>query len=141
LIILIAVRAQKVFELRVPPNAVVAPDLAALVSQNGGRITQQECNDFTVAFTHFDKNNEEKDSWVLGNRAAWEGFRASLHSPWLQTELKPGTSFSGPMLLRFKQELSGEAIRLRNIDDEDIELALQKLIQECESEGGYIRVQ
>jgi len=141
LTIFFAVKAKKTFELRVPPSAVVAPDLAALIAQQGGRISQQDCSDFTVTFTHFDKNKKERDSWVLGDRSAWDSFCASLHSPWLRAELKPGTSFSGQALLRFKQELSGEAIRLRNIDDESVQQALQRLIQECESEGGYVRVQ
>jgi hypothetical protein len=141
LTIFFAVKGKKTFELRVPPNAVVAPDLAALIAQQGGRISQQDCSDFTVTFTHFDKNKKERDSWVLGDRSAWDSFRASLHSPWLRAELKPGTSFSSHALLRFKQELSGEAIRLRNIDDESVQQALQRLIQECESEGGYVRVQ
>jgi hypothetical protein len=136
-----AVKGKKTFELRVPLGAVVAPDLAALIARQGGRISRQDCSDFTVTFTHFDKNKKEKDSWVLGDRPAWDSLRASLHSPWLRAELKPGTSFSGQTLLRFKQELSGEAIRLRNIDHESVQQALQRLIQECESEGGYIRVQ
>jgi hypothetical protein len=141
LTIFFAVKRKKTFELRVPPGAVVAPDLATLIAQQGGRISRQDCSDFTVTFTHFDKNKKERDSWVLGDRSAWDSFRASLHSSWLRAELKPGTSFSGQPLLRFKQELSGEAIRLRNIDHESVQQALQRLIQECESEGGYIRVQ
>ena len=140
LTIFVAVKEKKTFELRVPPSAVVAPDLAALIAQQGGQISQQDCSDFTVTFTHFDKSKKKRDSWVLGDRSAWDSFRASLHSP-LRAELKPGTSFSGQALLRFKQELSGEAIRLRNIDDESVQQALQRLIQECESEGGYVRVQ
>ena len=141
LTIFFAVQGKKAFELRVPPGAVVAPDLAALIAQQAGRISQQDCSDFTVTFTHFDKNKKERDSWVLGDRSAWDSFRASLQSSWLRGELKPGASISGEPLLRFKQELSREAIRQRNIDNESIQLALQRLIQECETEGGYIRVQ
>ena len=40
LTIFFAVKAKKTFELRVPPSAVVAPDLAALIAQQGGRISQ-----------------------------------------------------------------------------------------------------
>jgi hypothetical protein len=136
-----AVNGKKTFELRVPPNAVVERDVAALIAQHGGRVSHQDCSDFTVTFTHFDKNKKERDSWVLGDRVAWGSFRASLSSSWLRTELKPGASLSGQSLLRFKQELSQEAISHRNIDDESIQKALQRLIQECESEGGYLLVQ
>lgn len=141
LTIFFAVNGKKSFELRVPPNAVVAQDLAALILQQGGQISRQNCSDFTVTFTHFDKSKKEKDSWVLGDRAAWENFRTSLHSSWLRTELKPGVSFTGQPLLRLKQELSGEVIRLQNIDGENLQHALQRLVQECESDGGYILVQ
>ncbi|MBI5753289.1 MAG: hypothetical protein HZA59_14275 [Hydrogenophilales bacterium] len=136
-----AVKEKKTFELRVPPKAVVAPTLSALIAEQGGRVSQRDCSEFTVTFTHFDKNKKEKDSWVLGDRAAWDSFHSSLRSTWLRAELKPGASFSSHPLQRFKQELIHEAIPFRNIDDESIQQALQRLIQECESDGGYILVQ
>jgi hypothetical protein len=98
LTIFFAVKEKKTFELRVPPSAVVAPDLAALIAQQGGQISQQDCSDFTVTFTHFDKSKKERDSWVLGDRSAWDSFRASLHSPFasgIETRhflFRPGTS-------------------------------------------------
>jgi hypothetical protein len=141
LAIFFAVEGKKTFELRIPPGAVVAPDLAALIAQYGGRISHQDYSDFTVTFTHFDKNKKERHGWVLGDRTSWESFHTTLNSSWLRAELKPGASLSGQLLLRFKQELSGEAIGLRNIDGEIVQEALQRLIRECESKGGYIRVQ
>jgi hypothetical protein len=141
LTIFFAVKDKKAFELRVPAGAAVDPDLVSLIKQQGGRISEQSCPEFTVSFTHFAQDGTEKDSWVLGDRAAWDTFRSSLKSAWLREELKPGASVSGQALRRLKQELSGEAIRQRNIDDENIQQALQRLVQECESQGGNIRVQ
>ena len=141
LTIFFAAKNKKTFELRVPPSASVDQGLVILIKQQGGRILEQNCTDFTVSVTHFSKDGKERDSWVLGDRAAWDTFRSSLQSPWLRAELKPGTSVSGNALGRLKRELSVEAIHQRNIDDESIQQALQRLIQECESQGGHILVQ
>lgn len=139
--IFFAVNGKKQFELRVPPGAVVDPDLANLIKQQGGRISEQSCPEFTVSLTHFAQDGKEKDSWVLGDRAAWDTFRSSLKSAWLIEELKPGASISGQAIRRLRQELTGEVIRQQNIDNENVQQALQRLVQECESQGGHIRVQ
>lgn len=141
LTIFFAAKGKKTFELRVPAGAAVDPSLASLIKQQGGRVSEQSCPEFTVSFTHFAQDGKEKDSWVLGDRSAWDTFRSSLKSFWLREELKPGASVSGQALRRLKEELAGELIRQRNIDDESIQEALQRLVQECEAQGGHIRVQ
>lgn len=139
--IFFAVKDKKIFDLRIPEGARVDPSLAGLIKQQGGRISHKSCSDFTVSFSHFSKSGEEGDSWVLGDRLAWDSFRLSLKSSWLRDELQPGVTLSGQSLHRLMQELSGEDIRQRNIDDENIQQALYRLAQECDAQGGYIRVQ
>jgi hypothetical protein len=136
-----AAEGKKTFELRVPPGAVIDPDLVSLIKRQSGRISHQSCSEFTVSFSHFSLDGRERDSWVLGNRSAWNNFRSSLKSSWLREELKPGASISEQAILQLKKELSGEVIRQQNIDDESVQQALQRLVQECESQGGHIRVQ
>jgi hypothetical protein len=141
LVLFFAVNGKKNFELRVPINANVDGQLSALITQQGGKILKQDCSDFTVSVTHFDKDGKERDSWVVGDNHAWGSLIQSLHSPWLKSELKPNASFSRESLLRLEQELSKERISLKNIDNENIQEAMQRIVQECKVEGGYVLVQ
>jgi hypothetical protein len=113
LVLYFAVKGKKNFELRVPANASVDDQLSALITQQGGKILKQDCSDFTVSVTHFDKDGKERDSWVVGDKQAWGSFIQALHSPWLKSELKPNASFSQQSLLRLEQELSKERLRYR----------------------------
>jgi hypothetical protein len=141
LVLYFAVKGKKNFELRVPANASVDGQLSVLITQQGGKILKQDCSDFTVSVTHFDKDGKERDSWVVGDNQAWDSLIQSLHSPWLKSELKPNASFSQESLLHLEQELSKERISLKNIDNENIQEAMQRIIQECKVEGGYVLVQ
>lgn len=141
LVIYFAVKSQKAFELWVPADAVIEPSITTLISKVGGSIRKQECRDFSISVTHFDSSEIEKDSWVLGDRDQWIRFKDALHSPWLKSSLKVGASFSSDLLKRLDEELSKEQVSLKNIDDENIQIALSRLIQECRSQGGSIVIQ
>ena len=136
-----AANDHKHFELRVPMNAKVDPKLSTLLSQHGGSIRNCDSKDFTISVTHFDKDGKERDSWVLGDNDAWNLLLQSLRSPWLKSEMKPGAIFSNSSLLRLEQELLQESLQLKNIDHENVQVALQRNVQDCISEGGYIVLQ
>ncbi|WP_265214557.1 hypothetical protein [Herbaspirillum lusitanum] len=136
-----AIEGKKTFKLVTPPNTDIENELLQSIVKFGGKVEYHDCKSFSVSVSHFDQNGLEKDSWVLGDEIAWASLLSSCSSAWIKAELKPGAKFGGESLLRFEQEISLEHIQHKNIDNEDLKLALQRIIRECKTHGGYVLIQ
>jgi hypothetical protein len=141
LALFMAVESGRTFVLAVSPSARVDLGLEAHIRQFGGEVVRGEIREYSIYLGAIDRNGEEGDGWVAGDRQLWDSVLAGLSSPWLRDRLRVGESVSTRELRQFRDLLAGEIVRARNIDDEDIHQALLRLAAEATQVGGSVFVQ
>ena len=127
--------------LKVPPGATVDDWLRAEIEKQGGAVIEGEVTDYSVYFGHVLRNGYEVDGWVFGEAAAYRSFVDALKSAWLKEHLRPGLTIADIDLMILESELRSELIDAKNIDGENVKLALGNLAKSAKSEGGLVFVQ
>jgi hypothetical protein len=136
-----AVQSGRAFALAVSPSAQVDETLAAHIRRHGGNVVRAAIQHYSVYVGAAGPDGGEGDGWVAGDGGLWASVLAGLRSPWLRDRLRVGGSVAAGELARFRDTLGTEAIRARNVDDEDIGQALLRLAGEALQVGGSIFVQ
>jgi hypothetical protein len=138
-----AIKDERTFELVVPTNCHVRPDLEAHLAKWGGSIVRSEAEDFSVYFGAEGADGAELSGWVFGNREQWGEVLALLESSWLSSELRVGAEFSGDALDKLAHELLAEPLlqNSTNTDGEPFSEAVQRLVHLANESNGIVYIQ
>ncbi|MFP8966517.1 hypothetical protein ACKC9G_08085 [Pokkaliibacter sp. CJK22405] len=136
-----AIKNQKFFVLQIPEGTKVEASITELMTAHGGEILFEAPEDYTVSISHFTDNQEEVDTWVLGTQSSWNQLKNSLKSDWLKSTLQLGSTFDEWSLQRLEKEISGESLDHRNMDQELVQKAIKRMINDCKRYGGYLLIQ
>src|SRR5262249_3616777 len=98
-------------------------------------------NDHSVYIGTVDGTGAEGDGWVAGDEQSWATILAGFRSGFLREKLSVGGSITMSDLSRLRDALMTETISGRNIDDEDIQQALLRLVSGATRTGGSLFVQ
>jgi hypothetical protein len=128
------------FVLAVPPNAELDTSIASLFQEHGGEVQHGQFADYCVYFGH-ERPDGSEEGWVLGDAAAMKGLAAAFRSQYLRENLRPGVKLSGTDLDEIEKALRDEHIDFKNIDGEDVRIALLDLTKAAKQSGGSLFVQ
>jgi hypothetical protein len=129
------------FTLAVPPGALIAEELRAKISENGGSIVEEAPVNYTVYVGAEARDGAELDGWVLGKQSALAELSAAFGADWPGPALVPGAQFEGELLLELRAAIERAPLRLVNVDEEDVKGALLALIESARTSGGKVYVQ
>ena len=129
------------FTLVVPPGGQIAPQLRALLDKHGGNVAEANVEDYFVYSGAVDMSDVELEGWVLGSKAALEELGLRIKSDALRSLLRPGAEIRGQGIAELRRLLMGEDFRVKNIDDEDVRLALIGLCEAADAAKGAVFLQ
>ena len=127
--------------LKVLRGASVDDALRAEIEKQGGAVVEGDITDYSVYFGHVLQNGEEVDGWVFGEAASYRSFVDALKSAWLKEHLQPGRTLAHVDLMILETEVRNESTDVKNIDGENVKVALTNLAKAAKSRGGVVFVQ